>query len=77
MNIENINVTEVPDEEKGPFVPKDGKTEVRLVDVVVTDDNVALNLMVSYLNLAQKRGVFNLDEASKIWECIQRFIQKP
>lgn len=52
--------------------------EVRLVDVEVTDDNVALNLMVSYLNIAQRRGVFNLDESAKIWECVQRFIvQRP
>jgi len=49
------------------------KKEVRLVDVVVTDENVALNLMVSFLSLAQKRGAFGIDESSKIWECIQKF----
>ncbi len=47
--------------------------EVRLVDVKVVDENVALNLMVSFLNLAQKRGAFTIDESSKIWECIQKF----
>lgn len=50
--------------------------EVRLVDVSVTDENVALNLMVSFLSLAQKRGCFGLDESAKIWECVRRF-QKP
>jgi hypothetical protein len=49
------------------------KKEVRLVDVVVTDENVALNLMVSFLSLAQKRGAFGIDESAKIWECIQKF----
>jgi len=29
--------------------------EIRLVDVVVSDENVALNLMVSFLSLAHKR----------------------
>ena len=47
--------------------------EVRLVDVNVADQNVALNLMVSFLSIAQKRGVFGLDESAKIWECIKKF----
>lgn len=52
------------------------KNEIRLVDIVVTDENVALNLMVSFLSLAQKRGSFGLDESAKIWECVRKF-QKP
>jgi hypothetical protein len=52
------------------------KKEIKLVDVPVTDENVALNLMVSFLSLAQKRGSFGLDESAKIWECVRRF-QKP
>ena len=50
--------------------------EVRLVDVAVTDENTALNVMVSFLSLAHKRGVFGIDESAKIWECIKMF-QKP
>ena len=50
--------------------------QVKLVDVKITDENVALNMMVSFLSLAQKRGVFSIDESAKIWECIQKF-QKP
>jgi hypothetical protein len=45
-----------------------------LVDVEVTDENVALNVLVSFLNTAQKRGAFSIDEAAKIWECIQKFV---
>ena len=47
--------------------------EFRLVDVQVSDQNVALNLMVSFLSMAQKRGAFGLDESAKIWECIKMF----
>lgn len=47
--------------------------EVKLVDVPVSDENVALNLMVSFLSLAQKRGAFGFDEAAKIWECVKKF----
>ena len=47
--------------------------EVRLADVPVPDENTALNVMVSFLSLANKRGAFSLDESAKIWECIQMF----
>ena len=50
--------------------------EVKLVDIPVTDENAALNLMVSFLSLAHKRGAFGIDESAKIWECIKMF-QKP
>ena len=50
--------------------------EVRLVDVNIKDENVALNVIVSFLTLAHKRGVFSIDESAKIYECIKMF-QKP
>jgi len=49
------------------------KKEIKIVDVSVTDENIALNLMVSFLSLAQKRGAFTIEESAKIWECIQKF----
>lgn len=47
--------------------------QIRLVDVAVVDENIALNLIVSFITLAHKRGVFTLDESAKIWECIKVF----
>jgi hypothetical protein len=52
------------------------RQEVRLVDVPIKDENVALNVMVNFLTLAHKRGVFSIDESAKIYECIKMF-QKP
>jgi hypothetical protein len=52
------------------------KPEVKLVDIAVTDENIALNVLVSFLNLAQRRGVFSIDESSKIWECVKVFQKK-
>jgi len=52
------------------------KTETRLADVEVKNEIAALNLMVQFLGLAQKRGAFTIDEAAKIWECVKMF-QKP
>jgi hypothetical protein len=47
--------------------------EVKLVDIPIRDENTALNVMVSFLSLAQKRGIFSFDESAKIWECIKMF----
>ena len=55
-----------------PPTPEEVK-EVKLVDVPIDTPNTALNVIVSFLNLAQKRGAFSIDEAAKIWECVQKF----
>jgi hypothetical protein len=49
------------------------KKEVKLIEVEITNENVALNVLVSFLNLAQRRGVFSIDESAKIWECVKKF----
>lgn len=53
--------------------PPQPQKEIKLVDVQINDENTALNVMVSFLSLAQKRGVFTFDESAKIWECIKMF----
>lgn len=45
----------------------------RLTDINISNANEALNLLVSFLNLAQKRGTFAFEESAKIWECIKFF----
>ena len=52
------------------------KQQPKLVDIEVVDEIVALTLLVSFVNLAQRRGVFTLDESAKIWECIKKFQKK-
>jgi hypothetical protein len=48
-----------------------------LLNVPITDENVALNLLVAFVNIAHSRNAFNLAESSKIWNCIQKFVQQP
>jgi len=55
--------------------PTAADQKTRLVDITVVDDNVALNLMVAFLNMAQRRGAYSMDESAKIWECVRRFIR--
>jgi hypothetical protein len=49
------------------------KPQAKLTDVPLSNQNVALNLMVSFLSVAQKRGTYTIDESAKIWECIKMF----
>ena len=54
-------------------LPTSGNVKTRLVDVPITNQNEALQLIVTFLNLAQKRGAFTLDESAKLWECVKMF----
>ena len=47
--------------------------QVKLEDLKVNTENDALNYMVGFLELAQRRGVFSLEEAAKINECVAKF----
>ena len=67
---------ESPAPTAAPAPVAEKKPEVRLADVEVKNEIAALNLMVQFLGLAQKRGAFTIDEAAKIWECVKMF-QKP
>jgi hypothetical protein len=60
---------------QGPQPPQgeQPRQEVRLVDVPINDENVALNVMVGFLNLANRRGAYTIDESAKIWECVSKF----
>ena len=74
--MENITMTEdnsFPTD--SPATPAQQK-EVRLTDIEVTDENMALNIIVSFLGVAQQRGTFSIAESAKIYECIQKFVSK-
>ena len=55
--------------------PVPEKKQTRLVDVPVNNTQDALQLLVTFIHLAQKRGAFTLDESAKLWECIKMFQQ--
>ena len=51
--------------------------QVNLAQVPVDGENTALNLLVSFVAVAQRRGAFTLEEASKVFECINVFRRPP
>jgi len=64
--MESASTTEIPSS-------SGEKKQVRLVDIPLTSQQDALQLIVTFLHLAQKRGVFTLDESAKLWECVKMF----
>ena len=76
--VPSVDATPIP---SVPSVPIDATTQETptttqpsIMTVDIKDENVALNIMVSFLNIAQKRGAFNLEESARIWQCVQKFI---
>ena len=54
-------------------IENNDSTQIKIVDIPITDENSALNVMVNFLVIAQKRGAFTIDESAKLWECIKIF----
>lgn len=71
--MENITTSETPAIEK-PVDASTDKKQINLTDVNVTDQNVALNVLVGFLNTAQRRGAFGMDESAKVWEAVKFFV---
>lgn len=47
-----------------------------LLEVPVNNENDALNVLIGFLSVAQRRGAFAINESAKIFECVKKF-QKP
>lgn len=81
MEFENITTeieTPVVPEEPVEPVAEPPVTEepksIILTEVEVTNSNIAFNVIVSFLTVAQKRGTFSINESAKIWECLKFFL---
>ena len=55
---------------------QNNQQQVPLSSIEIKDENIALNVMVAMLNMAQPRGAFSMEESSKAWECVRKF-QRP
>lgn len=53
--------------------PQQQQQQVNLLEMPVTNENEALNVMVNFLHLAQRRGAFAIAESSKIYDCVKVF----
>ena len=62
-----VNVASQPNVAPNPPPPKN------LATMNVDNQNVAFNIIIGFVSLAQRRGAFSLDEAAKIFECVKMF----
>ena len=65
---QNSVVEEQPVEQQAP-----AQRQVSLTQIPVNTENDALNMLVAFLQVAQKRGAFSLEEAGKIMESVNVF----
>jgi hypothetical protein len=73
MSSENQVVPDTTQETMpAPTAPQQ-QEHVKLVDAIINNQHVALNVLVGFIGVAQKRGTFALDESAKIYECIKMF----
>ncbi len=56
-----------------PPAQQQSQEQVKLVNAAITDQHMALNVLVGFIGVAQRRGTFALDESAKIYECIKMF----
>jgi len=59
-------------QEQSAQSPQQGQ-QVNLLELPVTNENEALNVMVNFLHLAQRRGAFAIAEAAKVYDCVKIF----
>ena len=71
MKVEEVTTPQQPTQETQQ--QQQQQPQVKLADLKVNTENDALNYMVGFLELAQRRGVFTLEEAAKINECVAKF----
>lgn len=57
-----------------PQPPPTDEKLVVLTDIEVTNQNIAFNVLISFITIAQKRGTFSINESAKIWECLKYFL---
>ena len=70
MKVEETPQNSVVEEQPQQATPQ---RQVSLTQIPVNTENDALNMLVAFLQVAQKRGAFSLEEAGKIMEAVGVF----
>ena len=71
----NASIKEVSPDTKEVSPDTKDKPQVNLLDVPINGEVDALNVIVGFLGIAQRRGCFAINESAKIYECVQMFNQ--
>ncbi len=69
-------MTEITAVDTPPPAPTEEKKKdegVPILSVEIKDQDIALKMMVNFLEIANRRGAYSIAEVSKIHECIKMF----
>ena len=67
--MENTADAQTPEQPEQPQVQ-----QVNLMTMPLENQNQALNVMVGFLNVAQRRGAYGVDESARIWDAMKFFM---
>ena len=70
--VEDKDDADEEEEVEGKEVKKEKKVD--LLTVKVESESVALNVLIGFIGIAQRRGTFAVNESAKIYEAIQFFM---
>lgn len=56
--------------------PTTQEQQVDILSVPINDQNTALQIMVAFLNVAQRRSAFSIEESARIWDAMKFFMVK-
>tara|TARA_B100000424_G_scaffold262675_1_gene249044 strand:- start:1933 stop:2286 length:354 start_codon:yes stop_codon:yes gene_type:complete len=73
MSTENVTMKVEETKPKKEVEKKPERQQVSLLQIPISTENDALNMLVAFLQVAQKRGAFTLEEAGKIMESVNKF----
>ena len=71
---ESENEDGVKQEESSETKKGEKENKVDLLKVNVDSESVALNVLIGFIGLAQRRGAFAVNESAKIYEAIKLFM---
>ena len=61
------------DNESPPPPPTPQQMLQQILEAPISNENDALNILIGFLSIAQKRGAFEINESAKIFACIKKF----
>ena len=70
-SLSSVPENQVVQENTQPQQPQ--PQEVPINQIKVLDQNIALQLLVAFVQLGHRRGAYNIEETAKIHECIEMF----
>ena len=74
VSIPSTSTQSSADSKSAPVSPsQQPRQQPRIVDMPVKNQNDALNILIAFLSMAQKRGAFTIQESAKLWECVKMF----